>query len=177
VRTAKRLGLVAEPVAEDTPTGPIIKVPLKCGAFAVVDAADWPLVKDRLWRISSNGYVVTSVTVPKPTDLLMHRIIMGDVPGVEYDHEDRDKLNNRRKNLRLATRSLNNANRAIKGRAFSGFKGVALVKATGRWKAEITVNNVAQYLGAFRTPEEAARAYNSAAKAAFGEFAVLNKLD
>ena len=177
LRSAQRLGLTLEPTPEDTPDGPIIKVPLKGGAFAVVDAADWPLVSRHQWCLMENGYVVTSLTVPRRMSLLMHRLIMGDEPGVEYDHEDRDKLNNRRKNLRIATRSLNNANMTLRSNNTSGFKGVCWRPALQKWRAEISVNRKNRYLGLFNTPEDAARAYNDAALEAFGEFAVLNHLE
>lgn len=105
----------------------------------------------------------------------MHRHILGLGGGHSQipDHRDRDGLNNTRENLRLADHSLNRAN----GRASRNgkFKGVFLRKKDGRYRAIIQIAGVRRHLGCFDTPEAAARAYDAAAEAGFGEFALTNK--
>lgn len=54
------------------------------------------------------------------------------------------------------------------------YKGVSFHKLTGRWSAQIGVNRRLHYLGLFDTPEQAAYAYDAAAKEHHGEFARLN---
>jgi hypothetical protein len=90
------------------------------------------------------------------------------------DHKDRNGLNNRRDNLRPATKGQNGANRPLPSNNVSGYKGVSFHKATGRWRAYITVEGKKRHLGLFADPIDAAKAYDAAALAAFKEFAFLN---
>ena len=91
------------------------------------------------------------------------------------DHINRDKLDNRRDNLRLANRSQNEANKAKGSRGVSRYKGVTRTN-NGRWKAEITVDKKRIYLGTFDLEKDAAVAYNEQALASFEEFANLNEV-
>lgn len=90
--------------------------------------------------------------------------------GVKYDHKDRNPYNCIKENLRLSTSSLNGANREGWGKV--GYKGVT--KSHRKYMARITINYKVRHLGGFKTPEEAARIYDSKAKELFGEHAVLN---
>jgi len=94
--------------------------------------------------------------------------------GELADHINRDKLDCRRENLRLATRSENEANKDKGKRGYSHYKGVSQTK-TGKWKAEITVDKKRIYLGVFIDEWNAAKAYNEAALDSFREFARLNE--
>jgi hypothetical protein len=97
---------------------------------------------------------------------------MGAQPGERVDHRDGDGLNCRRQNLRHVTNSLNQANKHHVWSA-SKFKGVT--KRATRWRAYITVDGKFRSLGSHATAEEAARAYDKAAREAFGEFACTNE--
>lgn len=99
----------------------------------------------------------------------MHILLMG---RKLVDHIDGCGLNNTRSNLRLATAGQNQANRRIAARNAAGFKGV--VAHRGRWRAQINTNRTRVRLGLFDSREEAARAYDDAARAAWGEFACVN---
>jgi len=99
---------------------------------------------------------------------------MGSPPrGQEWDHADRNKLNNRKANLRLATRSQNMQNVGPRRSNRCGLKGVTGTKY-GRWVARISKDGKRRTIGVFSTKEEAACAYDAAAKKLFGKFAYLN---
>jgi hypothetical protein len=105
----------------------------------------------------------------KPRVIKMHRQIMG-FPRLDVDHSNGDTLDNRRHNLRLATRAQNSRNGKRRVNNTSGFKGVSLHR-DNVWLAKITVAKKQIYLGTFTSPEEAHAAYCRAADRYHGEFA------
>lgn len=94
--------------------------------------------------------------------------------GFWVDHINGDTLDNRRSNLRLCTVSGNNHNRMKSKNNTSGYKGVSWLKQNQKWRAYIKVNSKDKHLGCYLDKEDAARAYDKAAKEYFGEFARLN---
>jgi len=144
------------------------------GRVAVVDDADLPLVSGRGWSAlrESNGQFYARST--DRAHVLMHNLIMG-VHGI--DHRDRDGLNNRRANLRVASRGQNAANMRKpqrRRRASSLFKGVTLDPAGRGWEAQLRVDRRNHNLGYYADEADAASAYDWAARHAFGEYARLN---
>lgn len=125
-------------------------------------------------NIHKNGY--WDVTL-KGVTYKAHRIIYllqnkQDPGNLEVDHVN-GKLDN--KNLRLATRSQNQHNRAKRNmKTVSKYKGVIWSKQRNKWKARIYVNKKCYWLGYFTCEKEAAKAYNEAAVKMIGAFAVLN---
>lgn len=109
-------------------------------------------------------------------DLVMEQIIFRELEDNELvDHINRDKLDCRRANLRVANKSQNAANKTKARRnATSKYKGVS--KAGKKWKASITVNGETIYLGIFDKETDAAYTYNEAATQHFGKYAVLNDI-
>lgn len=158
-------------------------IPLTRGQFAIIDDEDFPLLGDRPWHAYWNKDSKTFYAKQSYRDSngknkarLMHRIIM-DSPSlpIEIDHKNHNGLDNRKENLRLATRSQNVANsRSTSG--LSQFRGVSLTRNRNLWRAKICTNNRETCLGHYLTEIEAAQAYNNEARIRFGEFATLNEV-
>jgi hypothetical protein len=94
--------------------------------------------------------------------------VLGYSGPEEVDHINGDRTDNRRDNLRVATKAQNTSNKAAI--VAHGFKGVVFMP-NGRYKAQITAQRKTHYLGIFETPEEAHAAYVAAANQHFGEYA------
>ena len=92
--------------------------------------------------------------------------------GIDVEHENRDRADNKWKNLRLATRSQNNCNAKNRADNTSGYKGVHRVSGTcpKPWFARITINKRIIHLGCFNTIEEAAEARRLGEIKYHGEF-------
>ena len=106
----------------------------------------------------------------------MHRLLIKISKGFETDHINRNKLDNRKVNLRRVNRSQNSINISLRSNNVSGFKGVHWNKQRNKWRVKLNVNKKEIYLGLYVTQEEAALAYNQAAQKYFGEFAFLNQI-
>lgn len=147
------------------------------GRVAFVDDGDYDLVMQYRWHIQADKrapgqlphgpYARTNTGNGKV--MLMHTLITG-WPLV--DHQDHNGLNNRRSNLREATKAQNGANQWKRPGRSSRYKGVVWYR--NRWVAQIGVSGESRYLGRFLNEEDAARAYDAAALEAFGEYAYPN---
>lgn len=144
-------------------------------AFTTLDAEDLPWASQWTWRLSSDGYAVRSeVRDGKKRTIQLHRRLVGTPTGLVTDHINGNRLDNRRCNLRVATYSQNNANsrdRQRKGK----YRGVYWHGRAHKWCAQISVNGHVRHLGLFEDPEDAAAAYDAAAKDAWADFATLNR--
>lgn len=121
----------------------------------------------------TSGYLYVVIN-SKP--VLIHKAIMKPEKGQHVDHRDRNKLNNKRSNLRLATARENSLNQGVRSSNTSGFKGVYFDKKARMWCARIRIGEARLTLGRFYTAELAAEAYNKAAVKHHGDFACLNKI-
>lgn len=160
-------------ISEIRVEGDIAYVSLTRGYEAVIDAADIPLVEGMPWSamVTRTGhiYAVRSVAKFRPR-ALMHRHLTGAPLGLVVDHSDRDGLNNRRSNIRIATTAQNNANMCVSSRSKLGVKGVS-VERGGRYSTRIEDGDRKIYLGSFETIAEASAAYFGAARVLWGDFA------
>jgi hypothetical protein len=150
---------------------------LSKGYVSIVDENDYPELSKTKWSYNGCGYAIRAIWNPpkkKNHYILLHRQIMNPAKGQDVDHIKGNKLDNRRANLRLCSRSQNKANVGLKRTNTSGFKGVSFFKQTKRWRARIKVDYKATHLGFFPDKESAAKAYDAAAILHFGRFAQTN---
>jgi hypothetical protein len=154
--------------------GDIAYVPLTRGFEATIDASDAPIVAGNNWFAivcKRTVYAGRSVLVEgKMITVMMHRVILRAPQDMHVDHIDGDGLNNRRLNMRLATRAENNRNARRRIDNMSGFKGVHWHARDNAWQAQINFDGLVKYLGAFRTAEAAHAAYGEASKRLHGKF-------
>lgn len=152
-------------------------IQLTKGAVALVDDEDYEKLNKFKWYLNSEGYAVRDVFskgIRKNTR--MHRVVANPPDGMDTDHVNRNRLDNRKENLRVCTRSENLRNSSLRSDNATGYKGVAFHKFSSLYHATINVDKKQKSLGYFKTPKEAAKAYNDAALILFGEFSKLNEL-
>lgn len=127
------------------------------GMVVLVDDADMSAVASIRWHISAQGYAVSH------TGTLMHRLLMDAGPGMEVDHVNLDRLDNRRANLRLASKAENRRNSARRSHSGQPYKGVRR-RPNGTWQARIRFQGQEHHLGQYATAEQAAVAYDEASR-------------
>lgn len=164
------------------PTCPLLEIsliPLTQGKYAIVDTEDYDwLMRWKWYAIKSvhtfyaGRYVSTEKGRQRKSK--MHRVILGVPKNMEVDHESHYGLDNRRSNLRRCTRQQNQRNRKLNRNNKSGFKGVAWCKAKNIWQSYIRINGKTKHLGHWTCIVKAAKAYDTAARKHFGEFAHTN---
>ena len=135
------------------------EIKLTQGKVAIVDDEDFSWLSQWKWRYNSHYAVRADYLDHKRIgDTQMHRLINDTPDGYDTDHINGDKLDNRRSNLRTATRSENNFNTPPPITNRSGFKGVWWHDGQKRWWAHIQINGKRSHLGSFTTKEEAINA-------------------
>ena len=155
------------------------KIKLSKGKYAIVDDEDYRHINKYKWSYHNAGYACRVIWKNnKQIMILMHRYIMKTPKNKDTDHKNRNKLDNRKKNLRICSRS-NNMKNMLKWRiktASSKYKGVTWFKAANKWMAQIKVNKKKLHLGLFVNEIDAAKAYNKAAKKYFTIFVKTSRI-
>jgi hypothetical protein len=161
----------------------MVEVPLTQGKVALIDDEDAERVLSRNWTLHHNPnrrrdvfyavrYAYKEGTKER-TVIQMHREILNAPAGMEVDHINGDGLDNRKANLRLATRAQNLRN-THREKGKTGYRGIYWHKKNGMYHAEIRCDGKRHSLGYYYDAEQAARAYDYAAYHLHGEFASLN---
>lgn len=123
-----------------------------------------------------NDRIYFTMGYPICNKKLISRTIMNVTDKqIIVDHINRNSLDNRRMNLRIANKSTNamNSKKRI-GKLTSKYKGVSFRKDRNKYRAYITYKQKTFNLGHFTEENDAARAYDKKALILFGEFALLN---
>lgn len=157
----------------------------KFGNYTVlIDRKDYTKIKHYSWSTANayrNGrHVVTGLKTTikengKRKTVLLHRLIL-NVSDI-IDHVNNNPLDNRRKNLRVCSYAENARNRKNQKNQNGNLKGVKrkiLKSGHVRYVARIIIDGVEKHAGVFETPQQAALAYNEAAKKYHSQFAALN---
>jgi hypothetical protein len=191
-RLREELDKVGQPYPDPHPArAGVWRVPLRTlGGFieALIDEADLPIVRGRTWNLVTHargGRCRGEVVLVGPRDLdrlQLKRLIMGldgDGRTARVVHANGNPLDCRRANLVVSTPE-KSTRRGYKllhrgGRpTTSRFKGVCWLERSGQWQAQIRVNDVPRRLGLFDDEEDAALAYDQAAREVWGEQARVN---
>jgi|JI10StandDraft_1071094.scaffolds.fasta_scaffold114470_3 hypothetical protein len=148
-------------------------IPLPSGESITVDPSLLADLQKYKWYLAGKGYAATDIwlgqdCMPRKKTIYMHRLITGSADGMDVDHKNGDRLDNRTCNLRQASRSQNLANQGVRDRNKTGVKGVTRVGS--KFMAQITYHKQHYYLGRFDTIQEASQVYMKRYMSIWGEF-------
>ncbi len=155
-------------------------IPLTRGKFAIVDADDYEWASKFKWHASGQEkypYACRALYYEGKLKkmIYLHREILAAPKELLADHINGNPLDDRKENLREATKSENACNMNLNKEGCSSiYRGVGWHKGVGKWVARITIGRRRIHLGVFDDEIEAAKAYDEAAKIYHGEFARLN---
>jgi hypothetical protein len=150
---------------------------------AIVDDDMYEEINKYKWYDNARGYTYKRTKIEgKWTTMTMHKYIMNTPRGMQVDHINGNRLDNRKNNLRIVNSKRNNWN-SSKPKSYgntemgSKYKGVGIHSTYKKFRARIYKEGKEYHLGFFDTDKEAAIAYNKKAIELFGEFARLNKFE
>jgi hypothetical protein len=143
---------------------------LNTGAEFYFDLEDYDIIKDICWSEVLVGHGTRSLVGWNPNE--QKNITMHQLLGYKnYDHIDRNELNNRKNNLRQCTTRDNCRNKSIRTNNSSGIIGVHWAKKSNQWRAQIGVDGKILHLGYFINKDDAIRTRLLSEQKYFGEFA------
>lgn len=118
------------------------------GQKILVDKVDYEFLNQWKWHVSSSGYAVRSMDGGMKK-VLMHRFIISVPSYMETDHINRNKLDNRRTNLRACDHSTNMLNRSFTS------KGVSWDSKSKKWRVRIQRSGLRRYYGLYKSKKDA----------------------
>lgn len=157
-------------------------IPLTRGQFAIVDDEDYEQLSQYNW-FAQTGYSTMYAARKKWINgkkhiIWMHRVIMNTPEGMDTDHINHNGLDNRKCNLRIATKAQNRQyRRANSNSQYSRYKGVSWDKTHQRWIVQLGKDGKKFQLGYFKSEIEAAKHYNAVIPKYHGEYAYLNQIE
>ena len=149
------------------------------GKVITIDFEDLELVSNYYLKIpKGSNYVIAREPMKngKRKSIALSRLLLNITDkNLLVDHKDRNTFNYCKSNLRVCTRSQNQANRVF-GKHTSKYKGVSFNTQLQKWKVTLKLNRQNIHGGYFCNEDEAGMKYNELALKYFGEFAVLNEI-
>ncbi|AYP68281.1 HNH endonuclease [Bacillus phage vB_BcoS-136] len=121
----------------------------------IIDLEDLKKISKHTWSINIHGYARAN---KNNKYIGMHKLITNTDKNEIVDHKDRNRLNNRKSNLRIVSSSDNAINKNIQSNNSSGVSGVSYYKSRDRWVAEIKYEGVKKWIGSFSSKEKAIKA-------------------
>lgn len=157
---------------EDCDDGVSVAVTTTNGAVFFIDKEDEPLVRQYKWSCSTDSHGI--VTICNSKGRSVYDLILNTPKGMEADHIDLNRLNNRRSNLRIVTHQQNQCNQPLQRNNTSGVAGVSYYPPRRKYRARIKVCQHDIHLGYYSTFDEAVQARNVGMKFMFGEYGRYN---
>jgi len=142
------------------------KIELTKGYITLVDNKDFNWINQWKWHYN-HGYAMRKEWLynrKKYRTVYMHRLINDTESELETDHINRDKLDNRRKNLRSVSKSVNQSNKGIQKNNTSGFTGIFFEKQRNKWRIRLSMNKKRVNFGSFKDLESAVSCYKEIKK-------------
>ncbi len=150
-----------------------LEIPLKNSkgeivALCLIDESDHPKIAQFPWSLNRDGYASGG-------GFLLHRFLMNPPENLQIDHINRNKLDNRKQNLRYATRFQNAQNHSKRKGSTSQYVGVSFAKSYSKRPWRVQVHR--EYFGSFESELHAAYCYDKNARRMYGEFAHINGVE
>jgi hypothetical protein len=139
------------------------RILLSQGKYAIVDTEDYEWLSKWKWTLHSQGYAYRNNREGNrtPRIIFMHRAVNKTPLHLVTDHINRNRLDNRKFNLRSVTKTANAFNTKRNKNNTTGERGVVYRSEKNKWIAQITYNHQPVYIGIYVTKEEAVVAYNA----------------
>ena len=135
---------------------------LPCGAITLFDIDDYEILSKFAWHLSSTGYAIakTKGSYKERKTITMHSFLIENPAGFIVDHINRNRLDNRKKNLRSCIHAENMLNIGKKksktGGRQSKYRGVSWSATRDRWQVVVRTGGKLKHLGVFRDEQDAA---------------------
>lgn len=143
------------------------------GTEFYLDIDDVGILENYCFNLIPDGYLL-AYDCNSRKFVYLHRLIVSCPDDMVVDHINGDVLDNRKSNLRIATRQQNNMNRRVSSNNTSGVTGVSFCRSYNKWQSTISVNGKMIHLGLFSNIEDAVAARRAAEERYFGEYSYYN---
>lgn len=159
---------------------PFRRIKLTRGKYAIVDPDDFERLNRYKWQCTNLGYARRTASRMcdkrrKRVAIQMHNVVCTTPQGMTVDHINRNRLDNRKANLRAVTLEQNNWNRKyVKKRAKTRYTGIYWNSQMKKWQVRLMIKGRSRSFGYYADEVEAAKVYDKVVKEYRGEYAVLN---